>query len=100
MSYIPISSKAETVAVAATAIGFTAANYVGASKAEVDVQSASIRFYADGSTPTATAGVRVPRNGKITLRGAEIAGFKAIRETGVSATLSVIFYSGEPGVGE
>jgi hypothetical protein len=95
MPYQPIPSKAETVAVAGTAIGLTFANYANASKAEIDVQGAAVRFYTDGSTPTATAGRRAPRNATIVLTGGEIERVKFIRETGVSATLSVVYYRGE-----
>lgn len=100
MAYAPKPSSAETVTVAGTAIGFTLSKYANATKAEVDVQSASVRFYTDGSTPTATAGLRAGRDAKITLRGGEIERFLAIRETGVSATLSVVYFTGEPGPNE
>jgi hypothetical protein len=100
MAYQPIPSKAEAVSVAGTAVGLTLANVANATKAEVDVHLAPIRFYTDGSTPTASAGRRAGRNATITLRLGEIERFKAIRETGVSAALSVVYYMGEPGPGE
>lgn len=95
--YTPMTGRAEVVTASGTAGGLTAASLAGATKAEIDVQSASVRFYTDGSTPTATAGRRAGRDAVIVLKGAEIAGFKVIRETGVSATLSVVYYTGEPG---
>lgn len=60
--------------------------------AYVQVFSAPIRFWVDGSAPTATAGHRADVYEAIELYGAEVANFKAIRETGVSASLEITYY--------
>ena len=93
---IPINSTSETLAVAGTAVAFT--SVPGAAKfAKVQVQDAPIRFYRDGSTPTASAGERKVAGEIFWLLEKELALFKAIREGGTSAAVAVTYYTGEVG---
>lgn len=79
----------ESVTVAGTAVGLTAATYAGNTNALLHVETAAVRFTVDGTTPVASgAGIPVAAGGLIELHNSdEIARFKAIRDTGVSATL-------------
>ena len=82
----------EDLTVAATAVGFTAATYGGASYASVLVQGGPIRFRLDGGTPTASVGDTLEINDRIELQGIEeVVRFRAIRRDGTSATLRVNF---------
>jgi len=88
----------ETITVAGTAIGFTAATASPAAqndaqkRAFVTLSGGSIRYRYDGSDPTATVGHRLMHGDSIAVEGGvNIANFKAIREGDVSGTLSVTY---------
>lgn len=67
---------------------------IGAKKAIVQVFTAPIRCWVDGRAPTTTTGLRYDVYGMFELESPmEISDFRAIRETGVSATLEVVFYA-------
>ncbi len=60
----------------------------------VQVYTAPIRFWVDGSAPTATTGHRADQYDQIMLENAdEVTNFKGIRETGTSATVEVTYYA-------
>ncbi len=99
MPYIPITNEGEALTVGATAVTWASVP-ASATRAQVYVMSAAVRFTVDGVTPTATTGDRAARDARIILKGAEVQGFKAIRETAVSATLHATFYSGSPDMDE
>lgn len=82
----------EDLTVAGTALGFTAATYLNADKAFVLCETAAVRFRLDNGTPTATVGDTLEVGERLTLdSAAQIAGFKAIRRDGTSATLRCHF---------
>lgn len=86
----------EQVTVAATAIGFTVAEYQsGDKKAQIaflTVETADIRYTYDGTTPTSTIGHLLTDGSSLTLKGAhDIENFRAIRTGAVSAVLSCTF---------
>ena len=89
----------DTITVAGTAIALTGTvtlatlSPAGAHvKATMRVESAQIRWRADGTAPTASVGILADIGDVITLRGIEeIQNFKAIRTGAVSAALPVQF---------
>ena len=93
----------ETLTVAATAVGFTAATYnagrsdsAGArlNEAIFIVETAQIRYWMNGDDPTASVGLLGEIGDVITLVGRhDIENFKAIRTGSTSATLSAQFFT-------
>jgi hypothetical protein len=87
----------ENIAVAAVAIGFTEGTFAPASTvpatgAFVTCEGASCRYRFDGIDPTAVTGHLLQVGDSIDLVGAQnLYNFKAIRDTGVSATLRVTY---------
>jgi len=81
----------EKLTVSSTAIGF-AAIADKASAALVSVETANIRYWADGSTPTATDGMPVEAGDQF-LVNANLSAFRAIA-TGSDATLQIIYLDG------
>lgn len=80
----------ETITVAGTAIGITAGTMIANSEnyGVLTVETATIRFTTDGTTPTASVGHLAPAGSKITLDTAkEVNAFRAIRTTGTSASV-------------
>ncbi|KKL96689.1 hypothetical protein LCGC14_1841970 [marine sediment metagenome] len=64
-----------------------------ATKAIVQVLSASIRFRLDGTAPTSSTGFAESVGSSFELNGeAEILGFKAIRTSGSDAKIIVAYY--------
>ncbi len=60
----------------------------------ITVYTAPIRFWVDGTAPTATTGHRADVYDEITLDDyGEIEHFKAIRESSVSATVEVTYFA-------
>lgn len=90
-----MSITRERVTVAGTAVGLTAATYLAAQFATITVETAAIRFTLDGTAPVAsTTGHLVQAGQTIELYGSDqIAGFKAIRDTGSSAAIEVTYRS-------
>jgi hypothetical protein len=80
----------ESITVADTAIGLTDATIVGQQKAFLTVETADIRFTADGTTPTTTVGHLASPGDIIELERDELPRFLAIR-TGASATLKASY---------
>ena len=89
----------EALAVAGTAVGFTAATMKGdpatgkpAIAAECTVEGAPIRMRADGTNPTAAVGTPYSVGDTFVVWGQrDLKSVKFIRQGGVSATLSTQF---------
>jgi hypothetical protein len=88
----------ETIASLATAVGFTASqipsakNYVN--YAIIQSVGGDCRFCIDGTTPTASLGIRLQEDGSCEIWGAAaLINFLAIDDTG-TATLEVIYMGG------
>lgn len=83
----------ETITVADSAVGLTTATYLDAIRAEMTLESGQIRFWSDGTDPTASVGRIVNVGDDIILNSvAQIAGFKAIRTGSTSGKLSVEYF--------
>ena len=79
----------EALAVAGTALGFTAATFTNAIMAVAKVEGAQIRYRTDGTDPTATVGVIADPGDMITVWGSsDLNSIRFIRTGGVSATLN------------
>ena len=89
------SARTESVTVGATSTGLTRANYDRVSPpvgAVITVETAQIRWWDDGTDPTASEGYLSNVGAVITLDSpARAAGFRAIRTGGTSATLRVAY---------
>lgn len=83
----------ESLAVAGTSVGFTAATYGAACNyAWVQCEGAAVRFRMDGSDATATVGVILYPGEILELNSRDqVVRFEAIRKDGVSATLNAHF---------
>lgn len=80
----------EVVTVADSAVGLTSATYDDATRAEMTLETAQIRKWADRTAPTPSVGQIVEIGDIIVLTSAaQIAGFKAIRTGSTSGSLSV-----------
>lgn len=83
----------ETITVADSAIGCTAATSVEASRAEMTLETAAIRMWDDGTAPTASVGELVQIGSRIILKSPiQITNFKAIRVGITSAKLTVQYF--------
>ena len=72
----------ETITVSSTAVGFTSSKITNCKIAfcTLDADGGAIRYWFDGSTPTATQGHYVAAGGSFTISGNNnIRNFKAIR---------------------
>ncbi len=80
----------ETLTVAGSSVGLAAATLDGQQNwAFISVETAAIRFRLDGTAPTSTVGHPANPGDTITLWDDELEKFRAIRSTGVSATLTI-----------
>ena len=83
----------ESITVADSAIGLTAAKYLDAEHAEITLETAQIRFRLDGTDPTSSEGHLVEVGDVITLNSAaQIAIFRAIRTGSTSGVLKVTYF--------
>ena len=83
----------ETLTVADSAIGLTSGTYSDATRAEMTLETAQIRFWDDGTDPTASVGILVEIGDTIVLNSAaQIANFKAIRTGTTSGVLSIQYF--------
>lgn len=86
----------ETIAVSSTAVGLTVATFSpasgpGAQGALIAVEGGAVRFWVDGTDPTAAVGVPAAAGTTITLNGQNgLRGFRVIRQT-VDAIVSVVY---------
>src|SRR3990167_5012301 len=82
----------ETLSVAGTAVGFTAATFDDSTHALVTVETAEIRYTVDGTAATASVGHLAQPGDVIVLDSmSELSKFSAIRTGGVSASLQCSF---------
>ena len=95
--YAPFAS--ETLVVSTTVKTLTAGTYAPSDQrpagyAEITVEEADLRYWKDGSTPSATAGHRRKVDTEIlSLHGIhEISNFKAIREGGTDSKIRVTYF--------
>jgi len=89
---MPAFATGEVVTVSGTAVALTAATYLHAVYAYIEVQANTIRWRADGTTPTSTVGFKAIDGTGIELTSyQEIVNFRAISDGGASgdATLQV-----------
>lgn len=89
---MPAFATGEVVTVSGASIGLTAATYVHAISAFIEVQAQPIRWRADGTAPTSTVGFKAIDGTLIELKSyQEIANLRAISDGGASgdATLQV-----------
>lgn len=87
----PFTAPPESLTVAGTAVNF-ASPIVGATAAFVTVENAAIRFWMDGTTPTALLGHVAEAGDVINLHSPEeVRLFEAIRRDGVSAVLRISY---------
>lgn len=83
----------ESIIVTATAKALTSATYDNATRAELTLETAQIRYWCSGTDPTSSEGKVVEIGDQIILNSAtQIAGFKAIRTGGTSGTLRVEYF--------
>jgi len=83
----------ESITVSNTAIGLTSATYLDATRAEMTLETAQIRFRVDGTDPTSSEGHPVYVGDLIILNSAaQIAAFKAIRTGSTSGVLKVTYF--------
>lgn len=82
----------ESITVADSAVGFTAATVDDAKYAFITVETAAVRFRTDGTNPTATEGHELEPGDQLLLETSkEVLNFKAIRRDGTSATIRCSF---------
>ena len=83
----------ESVTVAASAVGLTSGTYDDATRAEITLETAQIRFRVDGTNPTSGEGHLVEVGDVIRLTSAaQIANFKAIRTGATSGVLKATYF--------
>jgi len=82
----------ESLTVAGTAVGLTAATYAENDVALITVDDAAVRFRLDGTAPTATVGhVLEPGDVLVLDSPDQLTKVRFIRRDGVSATLRVSY---------
>ena len=87
----------ESITVAGTAIGLTAATIVSSNLAVLTLEDAPISYTVNGTTPTATVGHLAQPGDVIKLESEdELRKFRAIRTGGVSGTLKATYGGGGP----
>lgn len=89
---VPVGKQA-ALTVGAAAVGLTIPSTKPAPNwAHITVETQSIRYWVDGSTPTAAEGHLVAAGGSIDLSGNdEVRKFSAIRATGADGVIQVTF---------
>lgn len=104
-SPVRVAYDNETLTIAGTAAGFTTSkitpttNPQNAAQVAVFTVNCSsgttciLRFFVDGSVPTASAGMRALYGDTVSISGRDnVVNFKAIRETGTSVVLDVQYF--------
>ena len=80
----------EALTVSTVAVGLSPST--GATQAEITVELADVRVRSDGVDPTGTVGHLILDGAVISLSSAkDIASFRAIRDAGANATLSISY---------
>lgn len=87
----PKANSAQSLTVTSTATALTVP--VGARYCEVEVWGSIVRFWTDGSTPTATVGRRGLIGDTLPFSGARMTQVKFIAETGGTAVLAVEYFT-------
>lgn len=89
----PLSSEQLVIDATVGGKALTMAKYAGATKAIIQVSTAPIRITVDTATLTSSYGLYLDDTDIITLESIEeITDFRAIRATGVSSVLNIIYY--------
>lgn len=93
----------ETVADVSASIGFTAANIPPAERrtiyALVQPVGGAVRYCIDGTTPTATKGVRLTEDSTMEVWGAEaLRAFRCITDGGQGGETAEVIYMGRGGL--
>lgn len=87
-----LAFEQKTIDATVGGIALTGATYGTAKYAEIDIETASMRFTVDGTPPTATLGHLVNPNDIIRLDSNEdIVAFRAIRTGSTSAVINVSY---------
>lgn len=85
-------TKNEALSVAGTAVGFTAATIAGLDHAFITVEDATIRFFVNGQTATASLGAILNPGDVLELDSRlQLTNFSAISKDGGTATLRCQF---------
>lgn len=96
-TYTPVPFASESITVSSAAKTLTAATYApgtgipAATQAWITCADDAVRYWLDGSTPTATVGHVLAAGDGLAIQTAAIAGFRAIRKT-TDAILSVTYF--------
>lgn len=80
----------ETVTVGATAVGLTSSTYANKSKCLGRLETAQIRFWTDGTVPTAAVGILLEVGDTLELGVAEARNLQMIRTGATSGSFSVV----------
>ena len=82
----------EALAVAGSAVGFTAATFENAIAAQLVVEDAQVRYRVDGTDPTASVGAIADPGDVINISGyRDITSIRLIRTGGISAIVNAHF---------
>lgn len=82
----------EEVTVAAASIGLTAGTYLDATRADLQLETAQVRYRIDGGAPSAAVGFLLEVGQALQLTGAaDIAAFRAFRTGGTSGRLNATY---------
>ncbi len=90
----PVFTDKESVTVTSASIGLTAATLKGKIFAHITCESNPVRFWLDGSTPSATVGHRLEAGGVLDLDSAHQLANVRFFAVGADATLRVSFAEG------
>lgn len=89
----PFAYESKTVDATSGGVALTSGTYDDATRAEMTLETAQIRFRMDGTNPSATEGHLVEVGDPIVLNSAaQIAAFKAIRTGGTSGVLKATYF--------
>ncbi len=90
----PVFTDKESITVTSASIGLTAATLAGKIFAHITCESNPVRFWLDGSTPSATVGHRLETGGVLDLDSAHQLANVRFFAVGADATLRVSFAEG------
>ena len=80
----------QQITVSTTAVGLTVP--AGTRMAIAVIEDQPLRYRDDGTDPTATVGTVIKADNSISICGSALGAFKAIRDGGTDAVLSVNYY--------
>lgn len=90
-TYYSISDNDETLTVSSTAVGLTPAEYWDSTIAVVTVETAAVRYWTSGSTPTSTSGILLNAGDVVVLQSAEEIAYARFIAVSGDATLMVSY---------